>query len=146
MSTVCFSCTISSSDPAVPLTLRIVLDSRDILNLSPVPENYKFEYTFDDSDDVQQHVMEFVLDGKLPEHTVVDEQGNIVSDVTVTVDNKAFESVTIDGIFNQTTAYHHDFNGSQEPIIDEFFGTLGCNGRAEFRFTTPIYLWMLENL
>lgn len=146
MSDVCFSCDISSSNPAVPLTLRIRLDSADILTLTPVPHDYKFQYTFSDSDTVQEHLMEFVLEGKLPEHTIVDDQGNIVSDVTVAVKNKAFESVAVDTVFNQKTVYQHNFNGSSEPIDDEFHNIMGCNGCASFRFTTPIYLWMLENL
>lgn len=146
MSTVCFGCQISSSNPTIPLTLRIRLDDADIAVLSPVPENHKFEYNFSDSDETQQHVLEFVLENKLPEHTTVDEHGNIVNDVTVTISRKEFESVAVDTVFNKNTVYQHDFNGSSDPIDDEFHNVMGCNGRARFCFTTPIYLWMLENL
>lgn len=146
MSTVCFGCNIASSNPDIPLTLRVTLDHEEILLLSPVPAQYQFEYNFQDSDNTADHVLEFQLNGKLPEHTVINDQGEIVSDVTVSITNKQFESVMIDTVFNQKTVYHHDFNGSSDAIDDEFHGVMGCNGLARFQFTTPIYLWMLENL
>jgi hypothetical protein len=46
----------------------------------------------------------------------------------------------------EVAAYHHDTNGSTAPVTDSFYGTMGCNGRVEMRFTTPIYLWLLENM
>lgn len=146
MSNVCFSCDIVSSDPSIPLSLTILRDSAVILELNPVPASYKFEHSFEDSDVVEEHTLEFVLENKLPEHTQIDEQGNIVQDVTVTISNKTFESVLIDTVFNQKTQYHHNFNGTGDAIDDEFHSVMGCNGRARFTFTTPIYLWMLENL
>mgnify|MGYP003352455181 CR=1 FL=1 len=43
-------------------------------------------------------------------------------------------------------AYRHDYNGTGQPTEDNFFGVLGCNGTVELRFTTPIYLWLLEHM
>ena len=37
-------------------------------------------------------------------------------------------------------------NGTQPEIADNFFGIAGCNGTISFRFSTPIYLWLLENM
>jgi hypothetical protein len=42
--------------------------------------------------------------------------------------------------------YTHDFNGSQPPVDDKFFGDLGCNGTVSLKFTAPTYLWLLENM
>jgi hypothetical protein len=46
----------------------------------------------------------------------------------------------------EVAAYHHDTNGSTGAVTDSFYGTMGCNGRVEMRFRTPIYLWLLENM
>jgi len=42
--------------------------------------------------------------------------------------------------------YCHDFNGTQPAVVDRFHGSLGCNGTVTLKFTTPIYLWLLENM
>lgn len=146
MATTNFSCVISTTDPAVSLTLTIRFDQQVIAVLMPVPADYYFEHQFEDTDQTQEHCLEFELSGKLPEHTEIDDQGNFVRDATVTLQNKSFESIRIDTVMDQTAVYYHDFNGSQQPIEDQFFGTMGCNGTVKFKFTTPIYLWMLENL
>lgn len=146
MATAQFNCNISNSDPAVPLVLKIYIDGVNVETLAPVPADYYFESTVEDSEIAQDHVIEFELLGKLPEHTVVDDQGNIVKDAVVTIHNKQFECIPIDAAFNQRTQYRHDFNGSGQEINDEFFGAMGCNGTARFTFTTPVYVWLLENL
>ena len=146
MATTQFSCEISNSDPAVPLVLKIYIDGANVLTLAPVPAEYYFESTFEDSELTQTHTIEFELLGKSPEHTVVDDQGNIVKDAVITIRNKKLETILIDAAFDQRTQYWHDFNGSSEKIRDEFFGVMGCNGQTRFEFTTPIYVWMLENL
>ena len=146
MSFTDFSCDIISSDDTVPLCLVVRLDGEEIAQLSPVPAHYHLHHEIKDSADETPHVIEFELSGKMPQHTVVNDQGEIVQDATVTIRNKRFESVAVDSVFNAQTRYFHDFNGSQPGIDDDFFGTMGCNGRARFEFTTPIYAWLLENL
>ena len=141
-----FSCDIESNDPTIPLCIRVRLDGEEIACISPVPEHYHLHYEFNDSIDEESHVMEFELSGKMPEHTEVNDHGEIVKDATVTIRNKRFESVMVDTAVDANTRYHHDFNGSQSSIDDDFFGVMGCNGVARFEFTTPMYIWMLDNL
>jgi hypothetical protein len=91
-------------------------------------------------------VLEFVLSGKTSEHTRITEQGEIVSDVTVQIKDIAFDDIVIDQIFSELAEYHHDFNGTQSAVIERFYGTMGCNGTVRLQFTTPIYIWLLENM
>jgi len=100
---------------------------------------------FDDADD-QTHVLEFVLSGKTSEHTQITEQGEIESDVTVQIKDIAFDDIVIDQMVSELAEYHHDFNGTQPAVIDRFYGEMGCNGTVRLQFTTPIYLWLLENM
>jgi hypothetical protein len=49
-------------------------------------------------------------------------------------------------IVQNLAVYRHNLNGNGPEIEDQFFGDLGCNGSVELKFTTPVYLWLLENM
>jgi hypothetical protein len=46
----------------------------------------------------------------------------------------------------EQAVYTHDFNGTQQEIQDEFYSEMGCNGTVSLKFSTPIYLWLLEHM
>ena len=58
----------------------------------------------------------------------------------------AFDEIELKQIFIDHAVYTHNFNGTQTEIQDKFYGEMGCNGTVSFKFTTPVYLWLLENL
>ena len=134
---------ISATDAL--LDLAVVLDGRVQWQGRPGMDVQEISVEFEDTDD-ETHVLEFVLSGKTSEHTQITEHGEIVSDVTVQIKDIAFDDIIIDQIFSELAQYHHDFNGSQAALVDRFFGTMGCNGKVRLEFTTPIYLWLLENM
>ena len=134
---------ISATDAL--LDLAVVLDGRVQWQGRPGMNVQEISVEFVDTDD-ETHVLEFVLSGKTSEHTQITEHGEIVSDVTVQIKDIAFDDIIIDQIFSELAQYHHDFNGSQAALVDRFFGTMGCNGKVRLEFTTPIYLWLLENM
>jgi len=134
---------ISATDAL--LDLAVVLDGRVQWQGRPGMNVQEISVEFEDTDD-ETHVLEFVLSGKTSEHTQITEHGEIVSDVTVQIKDIAFDDIMIDQIFSELAQYHHDFNGSQAALVDRFFGTMGCNGKVRLEFTTPIYLWLLENM
>ncbi len=84
--------------------------------------------------------------GKLPEHTKINDAGEITQDALLSVANIQVDGIDISQISANLIEYHHDFNGGQDAIVDRFYGTMGCNGQLKLRFTTPIYLWLLENM
>jgi hypothetical protein len=50
-------------------------------------------------------------------------------------------------MFSEQAEYHHDCNGTaQQVILDKFYREMGCNGTVSLKFTTPVYLWLLENM
>ena len=127
------------------LDLRIVLDGKVQWQGCPGTDVQDITVELEDADD-ESHVLTFVLSGKLPEHTQITEQGEIISDVTVRIQDIAFDDIEIDQIVSELAEYHHDFNGTQPSIVDRFYGEMGCNGTVRLQFTTPIYLWLLENM
>lgn len=83
------------------------------------------------------------VSGKSQHHTIVDADGNISSDASILLSGIWFEGIDMLPVFAQgAPCYTHSFNNpAAEPIVDEFYGYLGCNGVVEFKFQTPIYLW-----
>jgi hypothetical protein len=92
------------------------------------------------------HDVVFELFGKTHDHTTVDADGNIVSDAMLLVSDLEIDSIDINQIAQFQAVYHHDFNGSQAPQQDKFYGHMGCNGTVQLKFSTPFYLWLLENM
>ena len=139
-----FSCVVDTTDPSAALGLEIWLDDQAIYSNTHVKEKQTFEYEF--SDDDGAHELRFVMRNKTDAHTCVDDQGKIVSDACITIGQVAFDELELEHTFVKETQYSHDFNGTQEPVVEPFYGVMGCNGTVSLRFTTPVYLWLLEHM
>ena len=103
-----------------------------------------FNHDFSDNDG--KHRLQIVLNGKTAAHTVIDDTGNILKDATVQISQVMVDELDINQLFLKKCVYEHNFNGSQSNITDTFHGMAGCNGTISFEFSTPIYLWLLENM
>lgn len=126
------------------LGLEIWLNNQQILNQEHVQESVKFEHKL--SDDEGQHELRFVMKNKTADHTIIDATGNIEKDACLIISDVNFNEIPLGQILIDRAVYTHDFNGSQDQIEDQFFGTMGCNGTVSLKFSTPIYLWLLENM
>lgn len=99
-----------------------------------------------DNDKEQQHLLEFVLKDKKPEHTQIDEHGDIVKDSLLKIQNICIDELDLDQIVYANAVYQHHCNDDNAPLVEEqFFGSMGCNGTVKFEFDTPFYLWYLEH-
>jgi len=98
------------------------------------------------SDDSAEHELKFVLKNKNPRNTIVDESGNIIQDARLIISNLAFDDIELGHLLVKKAIYTHDFNGTRETTEEKFYGELGCNGVVSLKFTTPMYLWILENM
>jgi hypothetical protein len=136
---------ISSTDHSTPLGLEIWLDDSLVHDVVPTQEPVQFSVEVDDSQEAE-HELKFVLKNKTNDHTQIDEQGNIVKDVVVNVNNVNFDGIELGQIVNDLATYTHDFNGTGATTVEKFYGTMGCNGTVSLKFTTPMYLWLLENM
>jgi hypothetical protein len=144
MTTSTFSCSILPSNPALALGLEIWIDQVCVFDQDHVGEPYQVTHDLDDADG--EHSLRITLKNKLPSHTKINELDQIVSDAMITVGNIAFDEIDCTQIVNEQAVYRHNLNGTAPEIEDRFFADLGCNGTVEMKFTTPIYLWLLENM
>ena len=144
METVKISFDIETSDAECPLGVEIWLDDAVLLATNHVQE--KIAFAHDMSDDDGEHKLNIVFSGKTANHTQVDDQGNIIKDAYWQLSAVTIDGIDVNQLFLEKCVYTHDFNGTQPKIEDTFHGVAGCNGTIVFEFTTPIYLWLLENM
>ena len=144
MDKITISFDLTSSDYASALGFEVLLDDVLLLSIDHVTE--PMPVSLEILDDEAEHELKFVMKNKTPEHTVVDDNGNITVDAVLSVANVAFDDIELGHVFVDRAVYHHNFNGSRDAIEDKFFGPMGCNGHVSLQFTTPIYLWLLENM
>ena len=135
---------LTSSDYAAALGFDVLLDDKVLLSIEHVKEATPVSVEIDD--DEGKHEFKFVMKNKTQEHPVVDENSNIIKDAMLSIANVTFDEIKLGHMFVEQSVYHHSFNGSQAPVEDKFFGDMGCNGYVSLQFTTPIYLWLLENI
>jgi hypothetical protein len=134
---------VSNTDPSIPLQLDVKLNN--VTHFSgPVTEPVTVSIPVEDVE--RTHVLSLTMREKTTEHTRVDADNNIVKDVVLDINDINFDHIDIEKIVHVHAKYSHDFNGNGDPVTDQFFGTMGCNGTVELTFTTPFYLWLLENM
>ena len=97
-------------------------------------------------DEGGEHELQFVMSGKTHQHTKIDEQGNILSDVLLELRDIVIDGIDISNMFYSHARYTHDFNGTQPQTTTTTHGSLGCNGVVSLKFSSPFYLWLLENM
>jgi len=71
---------VAPTSVACPFNIEIWVDQSKLLTLDHITDVVHFEHELNDDDG--EHELRLVLQGKLPDHTKVDEQGNIISDAT----------------------------------------------------------------
>jgi len=123
------------------LTVRfdnlVIFDSR----LTDTPVTIVHEFVDD-----QPHVLEIIMSGKEPADTVLDNEGRILQDRLIDIEDIMLDDIDITSIVRKQATYTHDFNGSQSETVGEFYCIMGCNGTVRFEFNSPVYNWLLENM
>ena len=145
MTTLKLKFDIVPNNPESPLGVEVWFDQQCILDQAQCTESHAVNHDFDDTVE-QQHVVKIVLKNKTTKHTQIDNQGTIVSDSTLEIKNFNIDDVDIDQLVREQSVYHHDFNGTGIETTDSFYNTVGCNGTVTLKFSTPVYLWLLENM
>jgi hypothetical protein len=137
-----FSFVLGATAPG--LTLTVSIDGQPVWTGPARPDTDKVIIEFNDDD--AEHEMCLEMSGKTPDHTTVDDNGQIVEDLLLTIRDMCFDEINVDQTLYEKSLYLHDYNGTSEPTQTQFYGDMGCNGSIKFCFTTPIYLWLLENM
>lgn len=144
MNNITLTFSVSPNVAQNPLTFSARLNGHTFFE-KVIDQCYYCEYTFDE-DQATQHVLELELSNKTAAHTHLNESGEIIEDSLIRIRDIKFENINIEQLVHEQSTYTHDFNGTQPQHTESFYGTMGCNGIVQLKFTTPMYLWMLENM
>lgn len=139
-----FSCTVENTSRFDNLKLEFWLDN--IKFFDSAVASGKTSVCYDFEEDNASHCLKIVLKDKTHEHTTVDDSGNIVSDVLISIKEICFDDIPVDQMIFDNATYTHNNNNSTDDIEDKFYGHLGCNGTVALEIKTPLYLWLLENM
>jgi hypothetical protein len=142
--TVTISCIVNTTNPTAALGFEAWVDDQKFFDTDHVQAQQPIVIEIDNND--SEHELRYVLKNKTSDHTQVDKAGNIVSDATLIVTDLAFDEIRLGHMVTEQAIYTHDFNGTGTSTQDKFYGEIGCNGTVSLKFTTPIYLWLLENM
>lgn len=130
-------------DAAKPLDFTLKVNNEVIVSKA-ISSKETIVYEFD-NDVLQELAIEFCLDNKPEEYTVIDDSGNIKSDVLLNTSNIQYGDVDISQWVYDNATYHTATNVFTN-IPNRFFGSLGSTGTVKFTLTTPSLLWSLENM
>lgn len=141
LETVKLDITLNSNYQTHPPKARILIDGKEI-----------FKQHITDSTTLSQqieltpgtnHQLAIELRHKLPEHTVIDDQGKIIEDSVLLIESFSIEDVEItEQLSTNEKQFYYEHSGGRHQL----YNTLGVNGKAIINFSSPIYIWMLENI
>ena len=142
--TISISFELNTSDSQAELGFEAWVDDEKFVDINHVQGQQLIKIDMSDTDG--EHTLEIILKNKKEMHTKIDADGNIVSDAVLTVSDLAFDEIKLGHMVTKLATYIHNFNGTKELTQEQFYGEMGCNGTVSLEFTTPIYLWLLENM
>ena len=90
------------------------------------------------------HKLIIELHNKLDSDTVTDDDGNIINDVLLNIDEVEIDNIELEYLKYSCGIYYP--NNPNAPDKLDHCVNLGWNGKWELEFTAPTYLWFLENL
>lgn len=144
-STVIISCRLGTTNAVVPLGFEAWVDDQKFFDTDHVQSDQPIQIEI--ADDDAEHELRLVMKNKRSDHTQVDSAGNIISDARLVITDLAFDEIALGQLVADHAVYIHDQNAQLPiPVQDKFYSEMGCNGTVSLKFTTPVYLWLLEHM
>ena len=137
---------ISANADCIDIMLEVYINNTNIFQTTAQQKIQTIGYDVDEAS--ADHELKLIMSGKNFKHTVVDNNGQITSDIFFTINRLEFEELDMKELFclGRRSRHRHSFNSTQPEFDDEFYGEIGCNGVVTMPFSTPIYLWLLDNI
>jgi xylose isomerase len=142
--TIALALAIEPTDPDRPLGMSICLDGEELYRTDAVTARTVLHKFLPDLDG--EHELKIELHGKTADHAHLDANGEFEYDSCLKIDAVEFDDVNVMPVFQTLAQYQHNFNGIGETVTEHCYGVMGCNGTVTLKFSTPIYLWLLEHM
>ena len=144
MTPIEISFTVEPSISPCDFKLEFLVDHAPLWSTDHLSGPHSVKVSMQDSTHTTEHVMTWRMQGKTWQHTKIRADA-IVEDHVIYLRDLTVEGVLVQPVLELTARYDHDFNGTSQAVADRFFGVMGCNGEVTMPFSTPIFLWLLEN-
>lgn len=135
----------------ISVNSKIYVDS----TLQKGKENIEY-FEFDAEVDEGDCAIKIELKNKQKYDTVLDQDGNIIEDLLLNIDSIEIDEIDLQTLLwtqsKYTPIYPQDYKlrmQSQGIVLEETLDNcvnLGWNGTWELPFTSPFYIWLLENI
>ena len=142
--TICLALAIEPTDATRPVGVSVRLNGEELYRTDAVTARTVLHKFIPDSDN--NYRLEIELHGKTADHAHLDPEGRFEYDSCLRIDAIEFDDIDVMPVFHTHSKYQHNFNGTGHSVTERCFGSMGCNGTVSLEFTTPIYLWLLENM
>jgi len=140
-----------------PPVAEIAIDNtsivkKDITGTEDKPDVIEFEHEFTED---SEHYLIINRMGKLNNQTMVNEKGDIIKDQLLHIKNIQIDEIDIGALVYEgvyTPQYPEPWATQQREsgndLKDSFKNVtqMGFNGTWSFKFSSPFYMWLLENL
>jgi len=143
--TISITFELNTTNELAELGFETWVNDEKFVDINHVQGPQLITITISDSDG--NHELRLVLKGKTGADTCINEQGTIQSDATLSISDLAFDEIKIGHMLTEHSVYTHSLNTHFQTTMEEkFHGEMGCNGTVSLKFSTPMYLWLLENM
>jgi hypothetical protein len=142
--TVVISCVLDTTNSSATLGFEAWVDSHKFFDTDHVQARQQVFVEI--SDNNSNHELRFVMKNKTSDHTKVDSNGNITADARLIVTDLSFDHIPLGHVVTEQAVYTHNFNGTSAMTQEQFYHEIGCNGTVSLKFSTPVYLWLLEHM
>ncbi len=115
-------------------------------------EYFEFSATLDEGN----HCLEIVLQNKTDQDTIMNHDGEILSDMILNIDSVEIDDIDLGPLLWTSSVYKPEYPISYvqhcesigQNLLPELQNcvNLGWNGRWSLPFTSPFYIWLLENI
>lgn len=138
---------VSASHDDSGIEISVQLDQQRPQKIKVGKISQQISIAIDDDQEVE-HELTIEMSGKTAGHTKLNNDGSIADDVMVYINNETcmLDDINITSILWDKANYWHNHNGSTNFSDHKFYSAMGCNGTVSMKFSTPVYMWLLDNL
>ena len=156
--TLKFTIALSGTHPEKKAEFRISVGGKEIIHTHTKkfmwePEEFKFEVELEEGD----RTLEIEFLNKGPGDTIMDEQGQILSDHCLNIESISVDEIDLGPLKWTLSAYHPAYppnyvsevlktTGKRPDEIVHSCVNMGWNGKWVLPLQIPFYIWLLENL
>ena len=126
--------------------------TKEITGTEDAPDILEFEHEFEEGN---TYNLVIKRSGKHTSQTIINEKGDILQDQLLNIQNIEIDEIDIGGLvftgiytpeYPEPWATQQRSAGTELPVNFKNVTQMGHNGTWSFKFESPFYMWLLENL